>query len=126
MQLLYPRKKPFFGRKVFFVVAHLERFSGLFFYLNGINICLGGGQQHRQLKLSQLQRGKNYWKYVENGSKSFRGGTADLLRENKVVYQLPGTCSSTCHMKLLNMYTAKLPDEAKSKLLLHSIAETTR
>ena len=85
------------------------------FFLNGKNFCLRGGQEHRRLKLSQLQRGDDHWKYVENGSKNFRGGIADLRRENKVVYQYSGTSRSTCHVRLLDMYIEKLPCEAKRK-----------
>jgi len=62
-----------------------------------------------------LQRGDDHWKYVENGSKNFRGGIADLRRENKVVYQYSGTSRSTCHVRLLDMYIEKLPCEAKRK-----------
>ena len=83
------------------------------FYLNGINFCLRGGQEHRGLKLTQLKR---EGKYIENGSKSFRGGIADLRRENKVVLQFPNENSpSRCHVKLLDWYIEKLPAAAKSK-----------
>ena len=34
----------------------------------------GGGQEHRNLKLSQFVREKDHWKYIETGSKNFRGG----------------------------------------------------
>jgi len=37
------------------------------------------------LKLSQFTRNKDHWNYVEKGLKAFRGGAADLRRENKVV-----------------------------------------
>ena len=59
------------------------------FFLNGKNFCLRGGQEHRNLKLSQFVHEKDHWKYIETGSKNFRGGVADLRRENKVVRQYP-------------------------------------
>lgn len=59
------------------------------FYLNGKNFCLRGGKEHCELKLSQFQRQKDHYKYIENGSKNFRGGTSDLRRENKVASQYP-------------------------------------
>ncbi len=54
------------------------------FFLNGKNFCLRGGKEHRELKLSQLVKCDDHYKYVENGSKSFRGGVGDLRRENKL------------------------------------------
>ena len=50
---------------------------------------------------------------MENGSKRFRGGIANLHRENKVVYQYSGACPATCHVRLLDIYIDKLPAEAK-------------
>ena len=32
------------------------------------------GQEHRNLKLLQFVREKDHWKYIETGSKNFRGG----------------------------------------------------
>ena len=86
------------------------------FYLNGKNFCLRGGQEHRNLKLSQFHRGPDHWKYIENGSKCYRGGVADLRRENKVVHQfLDESNPLTCHVKLLDIYIEKLPPQAKQK-----------
>ena len=80
------------------------------------NFCLRGGQEHRNLKLSQFVREKDHWKHIETGSKNFRGGVADLRRENKVFCQYP--CSqlgNRCHFRLLDLYMEKLPAEAKEK-----------
>jgi len=48
------------------------------FYLNGKNFCLHGRQEHRNLRLSQLQRFHNPDKYIytENVSKN-RSGASD-------------------------------------------------
>ena len=86
------------------------------FYLNGRNFCLRGGCEHRGLKMSQLKREKDHWKYIENGSKNFRSGVADLRRENKVVrqYESP-SIGKQCHVYLLDLYISKIPDDAKKK-----------
>ena len=71
------------------------------FFLNGKNFCLRGVRNTRNLKLSQFVCEKDHWKYIETGSKNFRGGVADLRRENKVVRQYP--CSqlgNRCHFYL--------------------------
>ena len=60
---------------------------GVFFFLNGKTFWLRGGKENRELKLSQFQRENDHWKYTECESKNFRGGLADLRRENEVVRQ---------------------------------------
>ena len=83
------------------------------FFLNGINFSLRGGKEHRELKRSQLVREEKCWKYVEHGSKCFRGGVADLNKENKVVLQYPIADSKRCHVRLLDLYISKLPKDTK-------------
>ena len=51
------------------------------FYYNGKVLCLHGGDEHRQLKFSQLKRVSKGYIYTENGS----GGVAQMKIENKVV-----------------------------------------
>ena len=80
------------------------------FFLNGMNFSLRGGKEHRELKRSQLIREGDHWKYIEHGSKSFRGGMGDLHRENKVVRQYPIACKERCHVRLLDLYVSKLPE----------------
>ena len=86
------------------------------FYLNGIKFSLHGGKEHRDLKCSQLTREDDHWKYVENGSKCFHGGVADLHRENKVVrqYPLPPADKERCHIRLLDFYMSKLPKDTNN------------
>ena len=80
------------------------------FYMNGKNFCLRGGKEHRELKLSQFIRSKDHWKYIENGSKAFRGGVSDLRRENKVVRQYPCPAAGPgCHVHLLDVGTSAPP-----------------
>ena len=57
------------------------------FFLNGKNFCLRGGSEHRNLKLSQLQRLSNPDRhlYTENGSKNHSGRFCEWNVENKCV-----------------------------------------
>ena len=65
------------------------------------------------------------WNYVENGLKAFRGGgAADLRRENKVVQQYPcPAVGCACHVYLLDLYFAKLPEGAKEKSAFYFSAQ---
>jgi len=68
------------------------------------------------LKRSQFTRNKDHWNYVEKGLKAFRGGAADLRRENKVVRQYPcPAVGRACNVYLLDLYFSKLPEGAKEK-----------
>ena len=85
------------------------------FYYNGKNFCLRGGQEHRQLKLSQFVRLHtpcDHYIYTENSSKNRSGGFAQLHLENKVVpiFHNPDA-DNRCHVKLLDLYISKLPNE---------------
>ena len=86
------------------------------FYLNGKNFCLRGGQEHRELKISQLtwvscpQEG---YIYTENASKNQSGGFAQLSVEHKVVPVYASTAGpERCHIQILDLYLSKLPTEA--------------
>ena len=83
------------------------------FFSNGKNFCLRGGDEHRNLKLSQLERTENGYVYTENAFKNRAGGVAQLRVKNKRV-QNP-EASYRCHCKLLDLYISKLPQEAKEK-----------
>ena len=63
------------------------------FFVNGKNLCLRGGHEHHQLKLSQFQFGDDDVEYTENGSKN-RSGSYKDKRENKVIrhYADPSLC----------------------------------
>ena len=79
-------------------------------------MCLRGGQEHWNLRLTQFIRESDHWKYVESGSKNFRGGVADLRRENKVVRQyVCDDLGKRCHVHILDLYMERLPKEAKGK-----------
>ena len=83
------------------------------FFLNGINFCLRGGIEQRELKLSQLVRevvnvdGKLLvrYTYTEHGSKNQSGGLKQLRLENRVVHQYKSTDIQRCHvLRLTNTY----------------------
>jgi len=94
------------------------------FFYNGKNFCLRGGQEQRNLKLSQLCRetsivnGKelSLYRYCEFGSKNRQGGLSSLNLQNKVVRQYENTTESgVCHVKILDRYLEDLPPEAVDK-----------
>ena len=104
-------------------VINLDSPTGLLstvFFYNGKNFCLRGGIEHRNLKISQLQResvmidGKSMGSYVycEHGSKNSQGGFASLSLQNKIVRQHKST-SPRCHVKILDKYLALIPLDAK-------------
>ena len=90
------------------------------FFSNGKNFCLRGGNEHRNLRLSQLKRTENGYVYTENVSKNRSGGLAQLHVKNKSVeiHESPeaGDC---CHCRLLDLYISKLPAEAVEKDLFY-------
>ena len=85
------------------------------FFLNGIGFCLRGGEEHRNLKISQLKRENDPPKYVytELASKNRAGGLAQLRVKNKSVsiFAAP-EAGDRCHVFLLDLYFSKLPKEA--------------
>ena len=88
------------------------------FYYNGKNFILRGGQEHRDLKLSQLERLTNPDRYVytENASKNRGGGLGQLSLEHKrVPVYASVTGESKCHVRLLDKYISKLPTSAKQR-----------
>ena len=83
------------------------------FFLNEKNFCLRWYKEHRGLKLSQFIRNKDPWRYIENGSKAFRGDVGNLHRENKVIRQYPCLdAGCACHIYLLDLYFSKLSEGA--------------
>ena len=94
------------------------------FFLNGKNVCLRGGTEHRDLKLSQFKRevvkinrdSKVRYTYTEHGSKNRSGGLKQLRTQNKVVHQYESECVERCHVVILDKYLSKLPDDAKVKI----------
>ncbi len=86
------------------------------FYYNGKMFCLRGGEEHRQLKFSQLKRVSKGYIYTENGSKNRSGGVAQMKVENKVVPSYAvDEIGERCHVHLLDLYRKRVPSEALAK-----------
>ena len=88
------------------------------FYLNGKNFCLRGGDEQRNLKISQLKRlnNPNRYVYTENSSKNCYGGVKQLHVKNKSVpiVAVP-ELGRRCHVFILDTYLQKLPPEAMQR-----------
>ena len=80
------------------------------------NVCLRGGSEHRDLRLSPIQQTENGCRYTENASKNRSGGLAQLHLKNKSIeiYRNP-EAGDRCHCRILDLYISKLPSEAKDK-----------
>ena len=85
------------------------------FYVTGKMFCLRGGKEHRDLKLSQLQRTAGKYTYYENVSKNHNGSFAQLHVQSKVVplYKNPDL-GDRCPVFILDKYISRLPAKAKA------------
>jgi hypothetical protein len=79
-------------------------------------ICLRGGAEQRNLKLSQFQRCEDSYVYHENTSKNRNWSIKQLHIRKKVVpiYSCP-QAGDQCPVSLLDKYISRLPEEAKEK-----------
>ena len=80
--------------------------------------CLRGGQEQRELKISQYVRYTNPERYVynEHGSKNRNGGFYQLSVQNKNVEIHKNLSDKKRYLvSLLDRYFAKLPQTAKAK-----------
>ena len=74
-----------------------------------------GEEEHRQLKISQLERVADAprYVYVENGSKNRSGGLEQLQVQNKVVpIDAVPEARNRCYVYVLDFCLQKLPPEA--------------
>ncbi len=89
------------------------------FYLNGKNFCLRGGQEHRNLKLSQIVKCTSpslHYLYLENSSKNNPRGLAHFKQEAKrVPIYSTSKAGDKCHIHILDLYFSKLPPDAWKK-----------
>ena len=94
----------------------------IFFY-NGKKFCSRGGQEQRNVKLSQFKRqtsvvnGKELasYTYTEFGSKNRQGGFSFLNQHNKIVQHYQGNNPERCHVAVMDKYLSLLPAEAKDQ-----------
>lgn len=99
--------------------------NAVFFYC-GIYLCLRGGEEHRQLKLSQFlievenphdaQEKIKCLTYTEHGSKNRPGSLHHVHLANKVVHHYANSSMGICcYVYLMDLYISKLPAKAKEK-----------
>ena len=68
-----------------------------------------GGEEHRQLKFSQLKRTDNAYVCTENSSKNCCGAVAQIRMDNKVVPSFAvGEAGERCHVHILDIYFKKV------------------
>ena len=79
------------------------------FFLNRKNFCLRGGEEHRQLKLSQLKRVASPPKYIY--TECATGGLAQMRLKNKTIDAVE-QAGNQCHVYVLDLYMEKIPKEA--------------
>ena len=87
------------------------------FFYNGKCFCLRGGQEHRELAVSQLKRrhDPDRYVYVEKASKNRPGGVSQLKLQHKSVTIVSNPkVGNRCHVALLDKYISKLPPGASS------------
>ena len=86
------------------------------FFMNGSVLCLRGGREHKQLKLSQFTFGLDevgeFVVYEENGSKNRSGSYKEKADSNKIVkhYANPDI-GNKCYISILKLYLSKLPPQ---------------
>ena len=106
-------------------VLNIDTLKGLLrsvFYYNDKCFCLRGGQEQRELSVSQFERGHNpeCYIYSENASKNRMGGLLQMRLEHKSVTVVANPdVGSRCHVHLLDKYISKLPPEAIEKNLFY-------
>ena len=118
----YDEEEQLWVKGVFSTSSPLGLLRAVFFY-NGLNFALRGGEEHRQLKLSQLRfdtvpdpqcpgETNEIVEYREHGSKNRPGGRHQLNLDNKTVVQYATGTGERCHVYLLHLYFSKLPESA--------------
>ena len=91
------------------------------FFVVGLHFCLRGGQEHRDLAVSQFRRfpsdvsysADTYYQYAEYGSKNHQG-KFDERGSNKVNRAYAQLESDKCPVRILDLYLSKLPSNPKA------------
>ncbi len=98
--------------------------NAVFFYC-GMYLCLRGGEEHRDLKFSQLEfklvpdptdvkKTIRCLIYTEHGSKNRKGMVHQVHLQNKIVPHYEDRSRGVrCFVHLVELYVSKLPDKAK-------------
>ena len=83
----------------------------MFFYV-GKCLCLRGGEEHRNLAQSQFIALPDGFKYVEHGSKTYRGGFNQVhLPSKSVTIYGDENAGPRCLYALLTLYLKQLPSD---------------
>ena len=96
-------------KRIFDLNTPVGLLRAIFFY-NGKNFCSRGGQEQRNLKLSQFKRktsvvnGKELASYTYIGSKNRQGGFSFLNQHNKIVQHYQGNSPERCHVAIMDKY----------------------
>ena len=93
-----------------------EKLLHTVFYLNGKNFLLRGGEEHYNLKISQMQRFDSppRYEYAEVVSKNCSGSLASYRLKNKVVPVFQDeSLGNWCHVYVLDLYLSKIPSSAR-------------
>jgi hypothetical protein len=97
-------------------------FNAVFFYV-GLNFCLRGGQEHRNLSINQFQRHPQdmeiynqdtFYEYSEYISKNNQHRFKDIHTKNKVVKGYANIDSTKCIVKILDKYFSSIPSNPKA------------
>ena len=100
-------------RKGIIGVSTPESLFNAIFYYNGKVCCLRGGEEHRNLKITQFTKNESGYIYTENASKNRSGGINQFNIENKYVNILRvNSAGPRCHCYLLDQYLMRLSPEA--------------
>ena len=104
-----------------------EALQNTVFFYRGIYLCLRGGEEHRQLKLSQFKVEEvenphdaletvRCLTYTEHGSKNRPGSLYQVHLANKVVqHYANSSLGNCCFVQLVTLYISKLPEKATEK-----------
>ena len=107
------------------VVLNTDTLMGLVraaFFVIGKSFCLRRGQEHCQLRLSQLEHLHDPDRYVyhEHSSKNKQGGIHQLRLDHKVVSIVANKAANErCPVFILDSYISKLPEEAMKNDLFY-------
>ena len=106
---------------------HPSALLNAMFYYNRLYFVLRGGQEHRDLKLSQVvtksvldpdkpSKMIDVVEYTEHGSKNRPGGRHQLNLSNKTVTHFASPeLGDRCYVYLLKLYFSKLPSTARER-----------
>ena len=90
------------------------------FFVVGLHFCLRGGQEHRELAVSQFTifpsdgsyTVASHYQYAEYGLKNHQGKFDEDSNKVSCAYAQPG--SNKCPVRILDLYLSKLPSHPKA------------